>query len=222
MPRDQFEAFGGATESTWSDIGSVVITLVARPRTEAKTNIDLFRGEGSPSLYSADWRIRDPQIIGMLPSAQGTVLLFRNVAGSFSAMSKVGDAKDFVLTAELTPLTPGRGGLFLRGNSVSSKGLSFVIGGIGSSTWQMMRTDDTGTTTIKEGSIENLTFRDDATYWLRATVKASWMTLAMSRDGKTFTTIGSIRDVTFPFGEVGLSAFDSAAYVVRKIDYQRL
>lgn len=223
MPRDRFEAFGGATPVTWSDIGSVSITFVARPGIEAKANLDFLRGEGPGSLYNADWKVADPQTIGVVPSAHGIGLLFRNIAGSFATIAQVGDAKDFVLTAKVTPLTSGRGGLLLRGNLAGPSGYSFVIGGVGASNWQLMQTDENTTTLVSEGTITDLTYRDDATYWLRATVKGNGMRLALSRDGEAFITVVSISDVGFPFGNVGLAVWDSAAlYVAHKIDYERI
>lgn len=223
MPRAQFETVGPAQADAWADIGAVSIRFTGRPGVEARVDLDLLRGEGRSSLYREEWTIPQEGTLGLFPAPEGVGLLVRNVGGSLSEISEIGDARDFTLTAKVTPLTPGRGGLLLRGDRTGPSGYSFVLGGAGSSSWQLLRTVNNRTDVADEGTVSGLTFVPDEPVWLQARVQGSQMRLALSRNGQRFTPISTISDIALPFGAVGLAVWDaSTLYVVHHVLYERI
>lgn len=221
MSMTQFIARSGNPAPSWDSIKAVQLELTGRPGTEVKANFDLLRAEAGDMDFKADWVTNGEQVLGLMPSKQGPSLLVRNVGGSIATIAKVADAKNFTVQAAISPLTQGRGGLLLRGNSGSGTGYSYVIGGLLTSTWQIIRTDEKGSTVLEEGTLRNLGFRRDESYWLRARVRGSDFELALSRNGRTYSPLANLRDETFSFGEVGFTALDGGAFLVHEIDYQK-
>lgn len=221
MPRANFVASNGAVATTWSNIGSVEIELISRPGTYASVNVGLLRAEPDPAVYKGNWSVADPAMLGLLQAPHGTALLFRNTTANVGVLSDVGDAKDFRLTAELAPMTTGFGGLFFRGDGANGFGYAFVIGGVSSNVWQIIRSDSNGLRSIRQGTIPITSFQADGTYWLRSVAKGPRIDLYISLDGTTYVDVATIDDDSFGFGEVGIAVYQEAAYAIYGLDFER-
>lgn len=220
MNRDQFVAINGASESTWADIGVVEIRLVSRPRLYAQVHVDLMQASGDLGKQTAAWTVADENMLGLTNTALGTALLFRSTAAHVGTLTELADSRDFILTVRLSPITAGRGGLFFRGNMINENGYSFVINGVGSRAWQLLRTDSSGTKVVREGTLPISSFRTDEAYWLRSVVQGDRIDVSLSVDGTNFIRVARSEDGTFDFGRVGVVAY-GATYAIHEIQYQR-
>jgi len=224
MVRQQFEAFGEAGSTVWRTIGSVRITLVALPGTSAIINIGLFRAQADANV-SKGWTISNPQLLGLIATPSGKALYIQdgNAPGSstLAGMAGVGDVSNFMLTAQIAPITTGSGGIFFRGNTQDGEGTFFLISGEGQG-WQLQQNDSRGSVILAQGVISNTIFQPYQPYWLRSVVLGNQITLYLSRDGVTFTRIASLRHSTVPLGEVGLAVFDDSAFAVYNVSYESL
>jgi hypothetical protein len=227
MKRAQFTPVGRADDSTWANITSVEFTLVSRPGTDVRANIDMLRSEADPERFLRAWSVVNDESLGLLNSPQGTSLLFTDTgsAGSVGTLAEVADAKDFSVTVKLSPLTAGRGGLFFRGQERTGRGLCFMIDGADSNVWSLLLVDTPGaiggTTTLASGVVQNTSFGPSGVYWLRAVAKGDHFEVLLSADGVNFTRVASHRSGAFPFGQVGVAVYDSAAYAIYGIDFRR-
>ncbi|MDD4606951.1 MAG: CIA30 family protein [Patescibacteria group bacterium] len=215
IPLEQFvigqqaEVVDEADEFNWSKIGKIQFEIMSRPNNTVIANFDYLTLQRDDS-YLKDWMSRENKCLGLGKNNDQINLLFRN-QGSFTAtLNEVSGVDDFEYKAKITPQIKGRAGLFFRGDYKNSQGYYYMIGGIDTNTWSLMKYGQEGWETLTNGRINNFTFEKNKEYWL--SVKASGNNLVgyLSTDNNQYSEIFSINDEEMLSGGVGVAVLDSA------------
>ena len=211
IPKKQFGSYltpGQAFD--WSKIEKIEFSLISRPGTRAIAHFDSFRAEKDLS-YLRLWETasKNKDFVGIAENSEGQpVILGQGVDDRVAALAEVGDTENFIFQASVSPQKSGPSGIFFRGNSRNAYGYYFVINGLDSNKWQIMKHVDQGDVVLKEGQVGNITFKSDEKYWLKIIARGSNFKAYLSRDGERFAEVANLNDNEFSIGQVGVVVLD--------------
>lgn len=217
IPKDKFVLVKSSDNNnlSWSNIKNIHLSVLSRPSSIFIARFDQLRSVSNSEDFLKYWRTTLPSFLSLYPQ-NGTNKIMGRAFGNLTAVLKdIEDINNFTFISSVSPQTPGRSGLFIRGNYDNGYGYYFFIGGDKRNTWEIMKRNEEGWTRTDEklqGVIQNVVFSKDKTYWLRVDAKDDLMEFFFSFDGDKYEKFGEIRDNEFRGGGVGVTVFDAGSW----------
>ncbi len=215
MPKERFVMYGAKeTAFDWASVEETRVTLVSRPESLVLVKVDMLRAINNSNSFTKDWKVvtnRGRVFLSLYQWKEKTKLLGGSWEGNAVTLKEIGDQKDFVFSASVSPqFSGGSFGLFIRGDYTNTYGYYFLIEG---NVWKIIKRNEDGwtpKTKIITGSLGNFV-SPDKEYWLRVDCRGETMKFYISFYGEEYKYSGEIKDNEFRFGGVGIAAISGWA-----------
>lgn len=216
VPKRQFiPVIADETVFDWAGVKRVQFTATSRPDAILIVRLDMVRAINQSSAVLSDWKIgvdeARTEFMSLYEQNGRLRLVARNYGIHMATLDAVKRQTDMIVTALISPQTRTRSGLFIRGNYTTGYGYYFLIDGVRSNSWQIVKLSAkgwSGPEEVVKGDIGNVVFSADKDYWLRVEAEGGVMKFFISFDGKEYYVLGEFKDTEFRSGSAGIAVFD--------------
>jgi len=228
IPKSKFSPLSGKSTSTfdWGKIEKVGFELASKANSSTTMNIDSLTAFADDA-YTSDWLTNNSLMLDLAKDKDGAVhILARNYGASTALLKKLSGLSNFTIQAKLQPMkVAARSGLFIRGDYKTNYGYYFMIDGVNGNRWQIFKIskidNQTKTTDLKKGTIDNFTVDENKPVYLKVEAKGIAFKYSLSTDGKSFTQLGEVEDSDIKQGGIGIAVYDSGATVFDNFEFSQ-